>query len=92
MSESLVHRTQILLDDRRRRRLEELSQTTGDSVGALVREAIDIAYPDVTTDRAAAVERLLAADPIDMGPGGWPAIKEEMLRERIDHLTSAADR
>jgi hypothetical protein len=73
----LTHRMQILLDEERRRRLERRSQETGTSVGGLIREAIDIAYPGFETDREAAAAKLLAASPIDVTD--WDEMKEEVL-------------
>ena len=73
----LTHRMQILLDEDRRRRLERRSEETGSSVGALIREAIDIAYPGFETDRQAAAARLLALPPMEVGD--WDEMKEEIL-------------
>jgi predicted DNA-binding protein len=41
---TLSHRTQLLLDDERHRRLEEEARRTGRSIASLVREAIDARY------------------------------------------------
>ena len=74
----LSRRTHVLLDEDRYRRLERRAQDTGASVGALIREAIDVVYPGVPTDRQRAAERFLAAEPIDWG-GDWPELKRELL-------------
>lgn len=70
----LTHRTQVLLDDRRHHLLRSRSEATGRSVGALVREAIDLAFSDTdtrerveTAKREAALASFLAAEPAPMG-------------------------
>lgn len=72
----LDNRLQVLLDDERLRRLEERSRATGASVGSLVREAIDVAYPGVRTDRQRAGAALLSAEPIDVRD--WNEMKREI--------------
>lgn len=88
MAGTLSRRTQILLDERRHRRLEELSASTGESVGALIREAIDVAYPDFATDRARAVAELLSAEPIDFGGADWDEIRRDMLDSQYEGLVA----
>lgn len=73
---SLTHRLHVLLDDERLHRLELRSQTTGASVGALVRDAIDIAYPGVESDRERAAAALLAAEPMPVED--WDEMKAEL--------------
>jgi hypothetical protein len=79
MSE-LSRRTHILLDEDRYRRLERRARDTGASVGALIREAIDVVYPGVPTDRARAATRFLAVEPF-IEVGDWATFKEQMLDE-----------
>jgi hypothetical protein len=73
----LNRRTQILLDEARYTRLEERAVSTGASVGALIRRAIDIAYPAALSDRERAGQELLDAEPIAVGD--WPDLKRELL-------------
>ena len=80
----LDNRLQVLLDDDRLRRLEERAKATGASVGSLVREAIDVAYPGVRTDRQRAGAALLAAEPIDVGD--WDQVKGEISAMWEKHL------
>lgn len=72
----LTRRTQILLDEDRYDRLERRSSETGASVGALIREAIDVAFPGVPTDRERAADLLLAAPAMPVAD--WPAMKDEL--------------
>ena len=74
----LSERLQLLLSPEQKRRLEHEAATTGRSIGALVREAIDAVY-DVTpaSRRRAALDEILA-----MGPVAVPGPEE--LRELID--------
>ena len=73
---ALGHRLQVLIDDERLRRLEQRSKSTGASIGSLVREAIDIAYPGVKTDRERAAAAFLAAEPIPVKD--WDEMKAEL--------------
>lgn len=72
----LTRRTQILLDEDRHRRLERRSAETGASIGALVREAIDVAFPEVRSDRERSARALLSADPMPVQD--WAELKEEL--------------
>jgi hypothetical protein len=78
---TLTHRTQLLLDDERRQRLEEEARRTGRSVASLVREAIDARYgmADRSAERQAAAAALLASPrPADPEPD-WHEVEHELL-------------
>lgn len=85
---TLERRTQILLDEERHRRLSRLAELTGTSIGALIREAIDVAFPGVETDRARAAQRLLDAEPIDVGD--WGDTKAELLDAHTPRVSADA--
>jgi 2-keto-4-pentenoate hydratase len=72
----LTRRLQVLLDQQRYARLERLARRRKTSVATLIREAIDIAFPDETISRSAAGRRLLDAEPIPVGD--WPGLKAEI--------------
>jgi hypothetical protein len=58
----LTKRLQILVSPHQKRRLEAEAKTRGESVGELVRAAIDERYGDTSrAERLAAVERMRAA-------------------------------
>jgi hypothetical protein len=80
---TLGRRLQVLLDEERMRRLELRSRATGASVGALVREAIDVAFPGPTTDRERAGNALLDAAPMPVSD--W----EDLKRDAESMLESA---
>lgn len=73
----LDRRLQVLLDPGQYRRLEEHAARRGESVAALVREAIDERFPDERLDRRRAGELLLEARPMDVDD--WTVMKEELL-------------
>jgi hypothetical protein len=75
----LKERLQVLIDRDQRQRLEQESQRRGTSVGRLVREAIDLAYPSSTTRRRAAADDILAAEPM-------PVPDLDGLRRELDEL------
>jgi hypothetical protein len=84
----LSHRTQLLLDDERHRRLEEEAHRSGRSVASLVREAIDARYELVqqsTSRRHAAAVLLDAPRPSDPEPD-WAEVERDLLDS-----TAAAD-
>jgi len=77
----LSHRTQLLLDDERHRRLEEEARRTGRSVASLVREAIDTRYELAQQSagrRRAAAVLLQAPRPSDPEPD-WAEVERELL-------------
>ena len=60
----LTRRLQVLIDDERLRRLEQEAARRKVPVSVLVRQAIDDAYPGSHRARAAAADRILAAEPM----------------------------
>lgn len=80
---TLTRRTQLLLHEDRYERLARRAEATGSSVGALIREAIDLAYPDQRLTRRLA-DRLLAAEPMPVDD--WPVMKRQIRDEmfRVD--------
>lgn len=60
----LSRRLQILLDERQYSRLAAFAREHGLSVGAAVREAIELAIPAASSERAAAARRILEAEPM----------------------------
>ena len=81
---TLTRRTQLLLDEDRYKRLARRAEATGSSVGAVIREAIDIAYPKLALTPREAADRLLAAEPMEVED--WPVMKETVRDEmfRVD--------
>lgn len=78
----------MLLDEGRHERLRARAQRTGSSIGGLVRDAIDLAYPEevdgAPATQAEAAAALLAADPMPVDD--WPAMKRlrnEMYEEHL---------
>ncbi len=63
----LTRRTQLLLDEARYRRLERQAQATNSSIAALVRDAIDMAYPERSMSPAEALQLLRDAPRGDHG-------------------------
>jgi hypothetical protein len=63
----LTRRLQVLLDDRRYRRLEAAARRRGVSVAAVVRDAIDRDLGSPALDRSTAGRRFLAAPPMEVG-------------------------
>lgn len=72
-------RLQILLDPARRRRLEAEAIARGTSIAALIREAIDVAFPTTSEERKAAAGRILDASPMPV-----PEVAE--LRRELEEL------
>jgi predicted DNA-binding protein len=78
---TLSRRTQLLLDEERHRRLEDEARRTGRSIGALVREAIDVRFDleeEAERRRTAATELLKAPRPADPEPD-WAEVERELL-------------
>lgn len=68
-------RLQVLIDEDRWCRLEGEAGRRGVSVGTLVREAIDERFPGGADERRAALQAVLAAEPMEA-----PAL-EELVQE-----------
>lgn len=73
----LEHRLQVLLDAERYRRLEQRAAEQGRPVAALVRDAIDLAFPSDAKERREAGDGLLALPPVAVGD--WDDMKREIL-------------
>lgn len=74
----LDQRLQVLLDEDRMQRLERAARQRGASVGHLVREAIDLAFPAIPQQRRTAAARLLDRPPLPV-EGEWAELKTELL-------------
>ncbi len=73
----LNRRLQVLLDDRRYRRLHAEARARRASVGALVREAIDRTFPVPLERKRAAARAILAAAPMAL-PKDIALLKAEL--------------
>jgi len=78
MHMSLDHRLQILLDADRHARLLAVARERGVSVATVVREAIDRGLPAPDSQRRAAADRLLAAEPMAV------PVRDGLVRELAD--------
>jgi hypothetical protein len=76
----LDRRLQILIDETRYRRLVDRAKERDTSVGAVIREAIDIAFRDDLARRRAAADRILGAEPMPV-----PETVEE-LKAELDEI------
>lgn len=72
----LTRRLQVLLDEPRWVRLEGQARRRGTSVATLIREAIDLAYPDGEGGAAEAAARFLDRPPLDLGD--WAQAKADI--------------
>lgn len=74
----MTHRLQLLLDEEQYQRLLSRSEAEGRSMGAIVREAIDLVWVGDDTRKRSAADAILAASPM-------PVPEPEELRvERED--------
>jgi hypothetical protein len=60
----LDRRLQVLIDGEHYQRLEDEARARGVPVAVIVREAVDAYLPVTGEERAAAIERILAAEPM----------------------------
>ena len=77
MHMSLTRRLQVLLDEDQHARLAERAATEGRSVGALVREAIDLAWVAPDTRKQQALDQIFSA-------ARMPVPDPEHLRLELD--------
>ncbi len=80
----LTRRLQVLLDDRRYRRLHAEARARQASVGALVREAIDRTYPVSLERKRAAAKAILAAPPMAV------PLELRELKAELDEIRAGA--
>lgn len=62
----LTRRTQLLLDEDRYLRLQQRATATNRSVGAVIREAIDQAFPSASMTKAQAADYFRSAPTMDI--------------------------
>ncbi|MFT4083343.1 MAG: hypothetical protein QM638_12225 [Nocardioides sp.] len=74
-----TERLQVLIEAGQRERLEQLAGAKGRSVAALVRDAIDLAYPAVDGSRRRSAALILSAEPMDVPD-------EKTLRTELDEI------
>lgn len=77
----LTHRLQILLDEGQYRLLTTEAERCRSSVAAIIRQAIDRRLQDNLAKRKAAIEAILAAEPIEL-PADPMDIKRELQEAR----------
>ncbi|MDO5494470.1 MAG: ribbon-helix-helix protein, CopG family [bacterium] len=81
---ALDRRLQLLLDEERYARLAAEADASGRSVAAIIRHAIDVAYPSGDTGRAEAARQLLAmSDAAGSEPGEGPADLKRALEDQF---------
>jgi hypothetical protein len=86
----MERRLQLLLDQDRYDRVASVAERDGKSVAAVIRAAIDVAYPSLDEERNAALRRFLdsVAENPDTGPTeDWPDIKAAMEDELDQKLS-----
>ena len=77
----LDRRLQILIDEPRYRRLVSRARERQTSVAAVIRDAIDVVLPSDAAKKRAALEEVLAAEPVRM-----PDVEE--LKIELDEFRS----
>jgi hypothetical protein len=73
----MTRRLQILIDEPRYEALERESRRTGRSVADLIRESVDVVYGLDRAERRAALDSLLAEEPMPVED--WDVMKQDML-------------
>lgn len=76
---ALTHRLHVLLDEEQFTTLTERSAAQGKSVGALIREAVDLVWRQPPDERREALDIILNAEPMEVPD-------PEALRAELDHL------
>lgn len=75
----MMKRLQVLVRPEQMARLQRESEKRGTSVGELIREAVDRAFPDDQRARDRAYERIIRANlPVE----DWSKMKRRLLRNR----------
>lgn len=77
-------RVEVLFDPEQYARLERIAKERRESVGALIREAVQREYLGPTKEEKLAAVARIAAMNIEVGD--WEEIEEEISREILSHL------
>lgn len=85
----MERRLQLLLDQDRYDRVSQAATSSGRSVSAVIRDAIDVAYPSGDEARQRALARFLALteEPADGPSESWPEIKRQLEDDVAADLT-----
>lgn len=80
-----------MLDENRHTRLRRRAESTGASIGELVRDAIDLAYPEEPPALSAAEGAAGLLDSEPMPVDDWPIMKAERNDMWEKHLLAKVD-
>ena len=84
---SLTKRVEVLFDPKQFELVERIARSRGETVGALVRRAVEQQYLGPTLEqRKAAVEALLSEE---LNFGSWEEIKAEIEREVVKEIEAS---
>ena len=84
---SLTKRVEVLFDPEQYKLVERIARSRGETVGALVRRAVEQQYLGPTLEeRKAAVHRLISQE-IDFG--SWEEIKAELERAKVREIEAS---
>lgn len=73
----MTRRGQLIIDEPRYRLLERASDRTGKSIASLIRDSVDRVYGVDHQTRRAALESLLAEQPMPVAD--WDEVKQDMV-------------
>ncbi len=80
MADKINRRTQVLLTEKQYLKLQELSIERKESMGYLIREAVDQVFIK-TTDKKKVIDRISSLNlPVD----DWEKMKEEILKGKLN--------
>lgn len=82
--QTMTRRLQILMDEKRVARLERMARERGSSVAALLREAVDLAFPEFDSQRRRAAGRRLLEAPSMPVPDDWQELKRQSRQSLYD--------
>ena len=83
----MTKRVEVLFDPKQHALLEQIARSRGETVGALVRKAVEQQYLGPTLEqRRAAVQRLISQE-LDFG--SWEEIKAELERAKVREIEAS---
>lgn len=78
-----IKRTQVLLSEEQYERLTREARARGESMGSLIREAVDRAYDDDRERKLKLVEEIAA---MNLPVSDWDEMEEEIIRGHVSGL------
>ncbi len=84
---ALTKRVEVLFDPQQYGLIEQIARSRGETLGALVRQAVEQQYLRPTLEQRKAAVRNILGQEVDFGP--WDEVKKDIEREVARHFEAS---